>query len=819
MPGRKRFLTDYGKMRFMYIVEYSFLQASIEICERFKMKRTFVLFLSILWIELGAVNIFSESFQTPPNLPVGWTLQSDTPAEWSVSSTNYTGGTPGALQLYYTPHSFGVHRCITPAFNASRAYDLGLSFRHVLSDWNVTAITYILKVEISFDLIGWTTLQSWSVDADIPATEVSINIPYLVGRSATTYLSFTFEGDNNDINHWQIDDVLVSSNNTLGRGLWNPGTYNIDGDLMVPQGETLQLQPGSELRFSGGNGLHIYGRLLSIGSEAQPVVFTEKIYGTGWQGISLTPLSAADSTLFIRSIISESNTSGLLIGSGSKIRVQNCLFYGNNVDQSGGGINCQASGAKIFDCEFSHNTANLGGGIYSNSPGVTIRNCDFNFNLSVDAAAMFCSNNTGIIAGNVFHENYSDNSIVEMNTTDLNGFNNNSFYQNSGGLFACALYTFGCSGEVANLLIYDNSIYGVINHSSSVSYSHATIVNGADASKIGIIFSHNLLINNSIFHGYTYCIENNSAADNLIVRYSCIQNGVAGIGSNGVLSENYIGCISLDPQFRDAESHDYGLFFSSPCVDSGDPETDPDADGSRADMGFLPCAYQINPILFEAKDVFPDQGHRLHLAWARSSSDATYNPQSYYSVWRQAQSRRPDAVIINDPRQIANLDISRGQQVCWNDGTRYWDYVIQVPALTQPVYGLVVETLADSSASGLNAVDFRIIYANQVGFWASDALSGYSLDNIPPNPARNLALMPASANRMLLCWEEVNEGSWEGNSYPELNQISYKVYGDINPDFDPGPQNYLGTTTNIQLLINHSGNARMFFRIVCSDSQ
>ncbi|GAB1367111.1 hypothetical protein MASR1M36_19820 [Candidatus Cloacimonadaceae bacterium] len=784
------------------------------------MNRILLILLFLVMVSLEARDIFTESFPNSPSLPAGWTLQSDTPAAWSVTSSSYAGGSPGELRLMYTPHYLGIQRCITPAFDTSKAYDLGLSFRHALFDWSGSEIIYALKVEISYDLSSWTTLQSLSVSADIPPTLVNIDIPYATGRAATTYISFTFEGDNNDLNYWYIDDVKVSYNNTLGSGLWDPGIYDIAGNLTVRPTDVLQLQPGTELRFGSENSMIVVGRLWSLGSADQPVIFTENILGAGWQGISLESGASIDSSLILYSEIRESNDIGLMINSTAKVRCQHCLFYGNNAVQKGGGIDCASDHVKILDCEFSHNNSqDIGGAIYLNKPQVIIQNCDFNFNTALDGAAIFCLQNAGTIAGNVFHDNYGNTSIVYLSSASLDGFQDNQFFSNSGGPAAAVLRTFGCTGQAEMLLIYNNSMHGILSQSYNGSYSHATIVNGADQTKYGLIAQTNTVINNSIIWGYEYGVYNNTSSEFLRVKYSCIQNGIAGIGGNGILNDYYINCISTDPQFRDPALYDYGLFFTSPCIDSADPTSSSDPDGSRADMGYYACAYLNNPVLFEAIDVTPDQGHRLHLAWSRSTSDATYNPLGFYSVWRQAQTRRADAIVVNNPLQAASLALGTGQQVCWLDGNRYWDYIIQVPALTQSVYGLMVETLADSSASGLHEAEYRVIYANQLAFWPSEALSGYSVDNIPPNPARGLVLMPAANNRMQLSWEEVTEGSWEGNSYPELNQISYRIYADETPDFEPGPQNYLGTTTNIQTLIDNFGYPKRFFRIISTDSQ
>lgn len=62
------------------------------------------------------------------------------------------------------------------------------------------------------------------------------------------------------------------------------------------------------------------------------------------------------------------------------------------------------------------------------------------------------------------------------------------------------------------------------------------------------------------------------------VRFSCFQTPASGLPT----------CITSSPALFDLVAHDFHLTAGSPCIDSGDPASPLDPDGSRADMGPLP---------------------------------------------------------------------------------------------------------------------------------------------------------------------------------------------------------------------------------------
>ena len=101
------------------------------------------------------------------------------------------------------------------------------------------------------------------------------------------------EGTGNEIDQeyidvWQNDAVLVDLSGTLTEDTTleaASGPYTVVGDLTVPAGVTLTIQPATTVFFAGGTGLIINGRLLAEGTEYQRIRLTCVPGAANWDGI------------------------------------------------------------------------------------------------------------------------------------------------------------------------------------------------------------------------------------------------------------------------------------------------------------------------------------------------------------------------------------------------------------------------------------------------------------------------------------------------------------------------------------------------------
>jgi hypothetical protein len=775
------------------------------------MKTMFCLIvLFFCFSQLCAATLLSESFSTPPTIPTGWTATGPIVSIWSVNYSNFAGGTASSeLCLNYgTVSQVGTYRIISPAIDTRKVHEMTLSFRQMLDDFPFYDNPYTIGVQISTDLSTWTNLWSTVVStASIPAEQRTITIPYSLGMSETTYISFFLTGDPFwAINNWYIDDVLLTYENTLGSGSWTTNNYNITGDLLVPLGKTLQIAAGSNLYFGLEKQLKVEGRLLVNGTAAQPVLFSEAVIEEHWKGMKFWNSSmAADSSIVNYATITKANDSGIMAFQSNKIRISNCLID-NNDGSMGGGVCLQSGSVLLENSTITLNASlGLGAAVYSSGNLHTIRNCTIQDNISLphaNANALFLDGcNLDLIHDNIIANNY--------------------VYESPGTLKA--VYMTNCSGSFKRNLVACNDGTGiaVIGGSFSV-IDHCDIVynNGYGLYRFGPVN-----VSSSIIWGNaTNSIIDDTFPTSLQIGYSCVQNGISGI-TNGISPSNYVANIAVNPLFVhpiamlgvDVLTGDWNLQPLSPCIDTGYyVETDPD--GSYADMGIY---YRlVSPQITRAQDYSPDQGHQLDLKWTKSPLQTTFSPGAYYTVWRLGEtSRNANTLYVANPSLLSEALINGDNEVCWRDGARTWYFLNQVPAYNFDDYGLIVPTLRDSSSTGTNEAEYMVIYQNSLGFWTSRTKWGYSVDNIPPATAERLLLANTGINQYRLNWNRVTEGYWEGNSYPEINTITYKIYAGDSPDFPTDSSSFLLSTTNPTVILNGQTGSKKFYRIIAGDSE
>lgn len=268
----------------------------------------------------------------------------------------------------------------------------------------------------------------------------------------------------------------------------------VDGILTVAPGVTLEIRPGTVVRFtpfdSNGDGigeheLFVQGTLLALGSAAQPILFTSTAAGAGpgnWGALNLMA-DAAESRLehctveyayrgfhahFSRALLRESifrhNTRGLQFQE-SQVTMERCQIVDNlnglqfrdsevhikdsTVARNYWGLRGVVSHGSISGCRFE---ANLINGVNLRDANFTIRGC----RLSGNRKGLYLQGSGGEVSGNTIVGNSEHGILLEKSDLTLRD-------NHIAGNGRAGLKTIDSRGEINNNVFLDNGEYALVN--------------------------------------------------------------------------------------------------------------------------------------------------------------------------------------------------------------------------------------------------------------------------------------------------------------------------------------------------------------------
>ncbi|MDP8240375.1 MAG: choice-of-anchor D domain-containing protein, partial [Candidatus Hatepunaea meridiana] len=258
---------------------------------------------------------------------------------------------------------------------------------------------------------------------------------------------------------------------------------------------------------------------------------------------------------------------GIAIRSGSQLNARNVDFIGNSAE-AGGGIAFRNSDGSLTGCLFEGNACVGGGG------GVAMETSDIELTDVVirNNRSQYHGGGVGVQSSNPILTRV----VISGNTAGNAG----------SGIDLC---------NASHLVLNNSEISFTVGYSGVEisSESEATITNctiyGNQGYGLRLSESGQTFLNNSIIWGNTQeQILFDHEVGSLSTAYSDIQGGLESIENREGHEINWgDGMIDADPLFADPGNGDFNLTADSPCIDSGDPESDPDPDDTRADMGAL----------------------------------------------------------------------------------------------------------------------------------------------------------------------------------------------------------------------------------------
>ena len=362
--------------------------------------------------------------------------------------------------------------------------------------------------------------------------------------SISISLIIIFNCKSNSPTEQNNEDPSPNTSDVSGTWTTDNSPYQVNEKLIIPDGETLIINPGVEIIFNGHYQFEVNGRLLAVGTEQDSIKFIASNKNAGWHGIRLLNVSSTnDSTIF-----------------------EYCIFKngkantGSGADRSGGAIIANTGKLRISHCLFQNNIQSApsrpdgGGGAIAITGGQPIiEYCEFNANESTYGAAILNVNNSTnpIIRNNYFHNNYGHgiinsvenaspiliNNLIESNLADEHGIVHIGSGSGSVILINNTIVNNTCEGGSAIFvndssppLCINNIIYG--NESSQIDYSVSSAY-----------YFFNCLIEefNAVYPGnYENCIDSNplfvgSDNFNLQEHSPCIGAGVESVEINSVI--------------------------------------------------------------------------------------------------------------------------------------------------------------------------------------------------------------------------------------------------------------------------------------------
>jgi hypothetical protein len=386
------------------------------------------------------------------------------------------------------------------------------------------------------------------------------------------------------------------------------GIVHVTGDVTVPDGSQLIVQPGTLVLVDGatvsqqlnpGRKIIVQGVLQSNGTEAQPVTFTAWESDRPWGEFDV---EGGELNLAHTEITRSGNSPrGGHTGSGPAIRLGDdgkVMMTSTSITDIRGKIMQASSGeVRVHDSLFSR--AVMG-------PEIDDTALHFTDSWIIEMAGAYHHNGTvndndGIylhsqamgqditLSGGVVAKTQDDGIDTLRSEVSVSNF----IVRNTGDK---ATSIFSGNAELDHVLIADSDIgisaKGMGNDQFHVAIDRSTIVSvltaiqaeDKDEPDPNVKVTYD--VTNSIVQVKPggVAVATDYDPNDIHINYSILpalwQHDGSGTGN-----------LVADPGFVSAENHDFRLTENSAAVDTGDPTAEPDPDGTRADRGAIPFSH------------------------------------------------------------------------------------------------------------------------------------------------------------------------------------------------------------------------------------
>ncbi|MCF7975089.1 MAG: lamin tail domain-containing protein [Phycisphaerae bacterium] len=363
------------------------------------------------------------------------------------------------------------------------------------------------------------------------------------------------------------------------------GVVHVTDDVLVPQGHTLTIQPGTLVLINGtstpldetGKDIRVNGTLLAPGTREDPITLTAADPAAPWGQVYHDQASPSLYQYVQITRAGHAPHQGHT-AKGPAMRVTNAhvtLDHVSITDIAGKTLYATGSELAFTHCLLSRSVM-----------GPEIQGTALHFEDShiLNMLGLYREDNiTDDNDGIYLHNQQTGQSIVLTRSVIAQGDDDGIDTADATvSLRECIIRDFGDKGisvsggstTVEGALITGNDI-GIETKvgQASTRLDHVTIVDNARAVRL-MSSGRSLVITNSIIRGLTTSVFSENPA-NSVVTFSNLGHAWPGQGN-----------IQDDPLFVDASAGDYRLQAGSVCINAGDPAAPLDPDGSVTDQGY-----------------------------------------------------------------------------------------------------------------------------------------------------------------------------------------------------------------------------------------
>ncbi|MCD4735074.1 MAG: right-handed parallel beta-helix repeat-containing protein, partial [Bacteroidales bacterium] len=146
--------------------------------------------------------------------------------------------------------------------------------------------------------------------------------------------------------------------------------YYVYGNLTIPDGDQLVIEPCVYMVFQGQYYLKVQGQLLAQGTESDKITFYAADSASGWSGVRFygTSSNGQDSSKLENCRIFYGNVNtdggGLFLNSSSDVLIKDCHIFKNRAGDQGGGVYLYGSAPLLINNTIEDNYGKYGGAIY-----------------------------------------------------------------------------------------------------------------------------------------------------------------------------------------------------------------------------------------------------------------------------------------------------------------------------------------------------------------------------------------------------------------------------------------------------------------------